>query len=90
MNIIAMNIIMNIIIIMTIIMNITIANIIMNIIVMNVIIMSFIMNITVMNIIVFIHFYSASHSMSLSEALPTTAIDIVSEFTCRSAIGNCK
>src|SRR6218665_171633 len=34
--------------------------------------------------IVFIHFYSASHSTSLSEALPTTAIDTVSEFTCRS------
>src|SRR6218665_3100255 len=31
--------------------------------------------------IVFIHFYSASHSLSLSEALPTTAIDTVSEFT---------
>jgi len=29
---------------------------------------------------VFIHFYSASHNMSLSEALPTTAIDTVSEF----------
>jgi len=29
--------------------------------------------------ILFIHFYSASHSMSLLEALPTTAIDIVSE-----------
>ena len=28
--------------------------------------------------IVFIHFYSASHSLSLSEALPTTAIDTVS------------
>jgi len=27
--------------------------------------------------IVFVHFYSASHSMSLSEALPTTAIDTV-------------
>ena|SRR6218665_3263767 len=40
--------------------------------------------------IVFIHFYSASHSMSLSEALPTTAIDTVSEFTHRSATGNCK
>src|SRR6218665_3301005 len=40
--------------------------------------------------IVFIHFYSASHSMSLSEALPTTAIDAVSEFTRRSATGNCK
>jgi len=40
--------------------------------------------------IVFIHFYSASHSLSLSEALPTTAIDTVSEFTRRSATGNCK
>src|SRR6218665_2828393 len=27
--------------------------------------------------IVFIHFYSASHSLSFSEALPTTAIDTV-------------
>jgi len=27
--------------------------------------------------IVFIYFYSASHSMNLSEALPTTAIDTV-------------
>src|SRR6218665_3854413 len=34
--------------------------------------------------IVFIHFYSGSHSLSLSEALPTTAIDTVSEFTRRS------
>ena len=33
----------------------------------------------VMYCIVFIHFYSASHSMSLSEALPTTAIAL-----CRS------
>src|SRR6218665_1368446 len=40
--------------------------------------------------IVFIHFYSASHSLSLSEALPNTAIDTVSEFTRRSATGNCK
>src|SRR6218665_2693782 len=40
--------------------------------------------------IVFIHFYSASHSLSLSEALPTTAIDTVSEFTRRSATGNCR
>jgi len=40
--------------------------------------------------IVFIHFYGASHSMSLSEALQTTAIDTVSEFTSRSATGNCK
>ena len=38
--------------------------------------------------IVFIHFYSASHGMSLSEALPTIAIDTVSEFTRRSATGN--
>ena len=36
--------------------------------------------------IVFIHFYSASHSMSLSEALPTTAIDTVSEFTRQSTM----
>jgi len=42
------------------------------------------------NCIVFIHFYSASHSMSLSEALPIIAIDIVSEFICRSATGNFK
>jgi len=40
--------------------------------------------------IVFIHFYSAYHSMSLSEVLPTTAIDIVSDFTRRSATSNCK
>src|SRR6218665_3287495 len=40
--------------------------------------------------IVFIHFYSASHNLSLSEALPTTAIDTVSEFTRRSATGNCR
>ena len=33
--------------------------------------------------IAFIHFYSASHSMSLSVALPTTAIDTVSEFIRR-------
>jgi len=39
---------------------------------------------------VFIHFYSASHSMSFSEALPTAAIDTVSEFTRRRATGNCK
>jgi len=39
---------------------------------------------------VFIHFGSASHSMSLSEALQTTTIDTVSEFTRRSATGNCK
>jgi|SRR6218665_155699 len=31
--------------------------------------------------VVFIHFYSASDSMSLSEALLTTAIDTVLEFT---------
>src|SRR6218665_2282091 len=37
--------------------------------------------------IVFIHFYSAFHSMSLSEALPTTVVDTVSEFTRRSASG---
>jgi len=42
------------------------------------------------NCIVSIYFYSASHSMSLSEVLSTTAIDIVSEFTCGSATGNCK
>ena len=40
--------------------------------------------------IVFIHFYSASHNLSLAEALPTTAIDTVSEFTRRSATGNCR
>ena len=40
--------------------------------------------------IVFIHFYSASHSLNLSEALPTTAIDTESEFTRRSATGNCR
>ena len=40
--------------------------------------------------IVFIHFYSSSHSLSFLEALPTTAIDTVSEFTRRSATGNCK
>ena len=34
--------------------------------------------------------YSTSHSMSLSETFPTTAIDTVSEFTRRSATGNCK
>src|SRR6218665_1539989 len=39
--------------------------------------------------IVFIHFYSASHNMNLSEVLPTTAIDIVWEFACRNfATGN--
>jgi len=31
--------------------------------------------------IVFIHFYSASHGMSLSKLLPTITIDTVSEFT---------
>jgi len=40
------------------------------------------------NNIVFLHFHSASHSTSLSEALPTTAIDTVSEFTRQSATGN--
>jgi len=40
--------------------------------------------------IVFIHFYSAPHSMSLSAALPTTAIDTVSELTRQSATGNSK
>jgi len=40
--------------------------------------------------IVFIHFDSASHGTNLSEALPTTATDTVSEFTRRSATGNCK
>ena len=35
----------------------------------------------VLHCIVFIHFYSTSHSMSLSEALLTTVIDTVSEFT---------
>jgi len=33
--------------------------------------------------IVFIHFYSASHGMSLSEALPTTAIDTVGVYTSK-------
>src|SRR6218665_1187844 len=36
--------------------------------------------------IVFVHFYSAPHSMSLSEALLNTAIDTVSKFTCQSTI----
>ena len=40
--------------------------------------------------IVFIHFYSTSNSMSLSEALPNTTIDAVSELTSRSATVNCK
>ena len=31
-----------------------------------------------------IHFYSASHSLSLSEELPTTATDTVSEFTAKA------
>jgi len=43
-----------------------------------------------LRIIVFIHFYRAFHSVSLSEALPTTANNTVSEFTCRSATDNCK
>src|SRR6218665_690964 len=39
----------------------------------------------VLHCVVFIHFCSGSHSMiSLSEALPTTAIETVSEFTRRS------
>ena len=33
---------------------------------------------------------SSSYSMSLSVVLPTTAIDTVSEFTRRSATGNCE
>src|SRR6218665_216343 len=46
---------------------------------------------TLLYCIVFIHFYSASHSMSSSEALPTRVIDTVSEFTRRSgATSNCK
>src|SRR6218665_2963683 len=40
--------------------------------------------------ILFIHFYSASHSRSLSETLPTTSIETVSEFTRRSATDNYK
>jgi len=36
--------------------------------------------------IVFIHFYSAYHSMSFSEELPTTAIDTASEFTHGSEV----
>ena len=41
--------------------------------------------------IIFIHLYSASNSMSLSEALQTTANDTVSEFTCRSCTAySCK
>src|SRR6218665_3025380 len=39
--------------------------------------------------IVFIHFYSASRSTCLSEALPITATDTVSEFTRRSVTFNC-
>ena len=42
------------------------------------------------NNIVLIHFYSASHSTGLSEVLPITTTDTVSEFTRRSATGNCK
>src|SRR6218665_1414987 len=34
--------------------------------------------------IVFIHIYSASHSLSLSEGLPTTAIDTVSEYNAEA------
>ena len=41
-------------------------------------------------VLYYIHFYSASHSLSLSEALLTTAIDTVSEVTRRSARGNCR
>ena len=48
------------------------------------------MHYAILYCIVFINFYSASYSLSLSEALPTTTIDTVSEFTCRSATGNCK
>jgi len=40
--------------------------------------------------ILLFYFYSTYHSMSLSEALTTTAINTVSEFACRSATGNCK
>ena len=47
-------------------------------------------NISLLHCIVFIHFYSASHSMRLSEALPTSAIDTVSEFTRRSTTCECK
>src|SRR6218665_1648664 len=32
---------------------------------------------------VFVHLYSASHSTSLSEALPTNSIDTVSDFNTR-------
>ena len=39
---------------------------------------------------IYIHFNSAPHSMNLSEVLPNTAIDTVSEFTRRNAAGNCK
>src|SRR6218665_3686121 len=45
--------------------------------------------IIVLYCIVFIHFYSASHSLSFSEALPTTETDTVSEFTRRSATAAC-
>jgi len=40
--------------------------------------------------IAFIHFYSASHSMSLSETCQIPAIDPMSKITRRSATGNCK
>jgi len=40
--------------------------------------------------IVFIHFYRASYSLNLSEALPTREIDTVSEFTRRNARRNCR
>src|SRR6218665_138047 len=40
--------------------------------------------------IVFIPFYSASHGISLLEALLTTAIVTLSEFTRQSASDNCK
>src|SRR6218665_1430878 len=41
--------------------------------------------------IVLFHYYSVSHSTSLSEVLSTTATDNVSKFTLRSAgTGNCK
>ena len=40
--------------------------------------------------IIFIHFYSTSHNMSLLEALPTSEIDTLSEFTRQRAMGNCK
>src|SRR6218665_996871 len=43
------------------------------------------MEVSVLYCIVFIHFHSASQSMNLSEALLTTAIDTVLEFTRRCA-----